>query len=393
MSQYQLQIVPSELVRSNSPGFFDYRGIIHVQSSLSNGRGNLAEIVTSAQNSKVDFLILTDLNVFPRPTDWERYYGHLLLLIGGKYSYSDSRLLVVDSLERIESDSLAQLQAQMTDRLYNKSPNKDLFISLAHPKKPRFEWKGEVPEGVDAIEIINLRLVWQRAWVKSPVSFLWSVLLYPFHSELALVRLFSHPSDEVDLWGAISEKRHVVALAGTEATSQMQLGDSRHLSFPSYETLFSLVSNHVLLTSELTGQLESDRRKIISALSRGQFYMSLDVLGDPKGFVTYMRDKQQQYAMGADIKLSQSLELHIKLSQKPASNFEVIVFRNREKFLISNSVETRVPINSPGAYRVVVRVIPTLPLPDGRKWFPWIYSNFFFVSDPSSKGSDKGFRK
>jgi hypothetical protein len=36
-------------------------------------------------------------------------------------------------------------------------------------------------------------------------------------------------------------------------------------------------------------------------------------------------------------------------------------------------------ITTPGVYRLEVRVIPLLPLPDAKKWIGWIYTNPFFV--------------
>jgi hypothetical protein len=58
--------------------------------------------------------------------------------------------------------------------------------------------------------------------------------------------------------------------------------------------------------------------------------------------------------------------------------------------MTSNSQVTQYYLNSPGVYRVLVRVIPTLPLPDGKKWIPWIYTNMFYVEGKSESKVSAG---
>jgi hypothetical protein len=76
----------------------------------------------------------------------------------------------------------------------------------------------------------------------------------------------------------------------------------------------------------------------------------------------------------------------VTLPQKPKVPFDTIIIKQGEKMMTSNSQVTHFYINSPGVYRVMVRVIPTLPLPDGKKWIPWIYTNPFYVKSPEKVG-------
>jgi hypothetical protein len=162
------------------------------------------------------------------------------------------------------------------------------------------------------------------------------------------------------------------------------------VAFPSYTTLFGLVTNHVLLNSELTGQASSDRAKIMAALRQGQFYMSLDTLANPKGFNSFMTTKNGHViSMGSDVEMEDSLELTVDLPHTPTVPFEIIIYRNGERILSASSRTTKLPIRSPGVYRVAVRVNPTLPLPDGRKWIPWIFTNPFYVKGAAAASNKR----
>jgi hypothetical protein len=67
LAQYNVAILSEDLVAENPRGFLDYRGITNVQS------GELNEVIASAQSAGLDFLSITDLNVFDRQTSLAGY--------------------------------------------------------------------------------------------------------------------------------------------------------------------------------------------------------------------------------------------------------------------------------------------------------------------------------
>jgi hypothetical protein len=104
-------------------------------------------------------------------------------------------------------------------------------------------------------------------------------------------------------------------------------------------------------------------------------------LGNPKGFNALLRGPGgQAHEMGAELPYAEGMKLEVTLPRKPDVPFDVIIYRGGERLMTSNSQITQYYLTGPGVYRVMVRVIPTLPLPDGKKWIPWIYSNPFYVS-------------
>jgi hypothetical protein len=390
LANYDVRILPEELVAEAPHGFFDYKGVTNVHTRLSTGSGDIPTVIQAAQDSGLDFLSITDLNLFDKPSSLAGYHGSLLVMMDGEYSYLNSRLLNIGARSMRHLQGLGRSQVLFADLLSQsaRDPESGLLI-LAHPMRGRYKWTGEYPPGLDGVEVINLKNVWQDAWESQKPSFLFSLFVFPFNEKLALLRLFRGPEDEVRLWDDLSRKRPTVGLAGADADSKMAVGGS-FLRFPSYETLFSLVRNHVLLRSELTGNAAGDVEKLARALRRGQFYMSLDILGNPKGFNAVIRDKGGvTYPMGSRLTLNEGQALEVTLPQKPGVPFDTIIYRDGERMMTSNSQVTEYYLNTPGVYRVMVRVIPTLPLPDGKKWIPWIYTNAFYVAPPSSRGSGK----
>lgn len=379
INQYDMSVIPKSLKAENPEGFYDYKGVINVHSSASIGSSNAKFILDSAKNAGLDFIIMTDLNTY-EPTVAGNYYNNLLVLDGRKYSYLDSRLITVPLREESMGSNLGEVQVKMADLLsQTTTSNKDGLLYLAHPFKTGFSWNSEIPEGMDGAEAINLKTLSLKAWQRSKLSTIWSLIIYPFNSRLALTRLFEEPNEEWGLIDKIAKTRSFHAYSGAEASARALPFGNYWIRFPSYQRLFEITNNHVLLKSELTGNFQSDKLKIFNALKNGHFYISMDILGDPTGFSATMEDHSKTYMMGSVIPFSKHTVLKVKLPAKPKHFFEILILKDGEKFKIFNDDQIIMPIEKPGNYRVQVRVSPLWPIPDGKRWLTWVYSNTFYV--------------
>lgn len=380
LSQYEI-VTPSDSLELHNPeGYFDYAGVTHVHSQASLGSGSYEEVIAGAQESGLDFLIFTDLNHFEPPKEIEGYHGNLLAFLGNKYSYLDSRFLFFSSSYDDPPKNSGESDLFLADALSQKRPeDKRGILVLAHPLLEKFAWNRPIPESLDGIEIINLQSVWEKASQKNPISFFWSFLIFPFNPSYALIRLFVSPQEEINLWDSVGKNRKLVGFAGNDTRAKAVPLRSLQIKFPSYKTSFDFLRNHVLLDSELTGMFEEDQEKIIEALKNGSFYMSLDFLAPPKGFLVEMRKDQIHFPMGSEIKWKSGLELYVKLPKSQIGEVEIALFRDGEHLLSTQQLELKKDIDRPGVYRIVVMALPMFPIPDGRKWMPWIYSNPFFV--------------
>ncbi len=369
------------MIAQNPPGFYDYRGVLNVHSTDSTGSEPTNEIILSAKKAGLDFLIFTELNNFEKKNRSASYSEQLLVSFDSEYSYRNSRVLHLLGQQETSLTDAGQAQMILSDILNKgeKGPNSGFYI-IAHPLKPRYTWQGDIPAGILGLEVINLKVIWQKAWLEKKFSFFWTLFSYLFNERLALMRLFESPDKEIQLWDEQNKLRPVYGFTGADAESKIRVSKNLFLQFPSYETLLSIASNHVLLKSELTGNAKDDHKKIHDAFTKGHFYFSIDTLANPKGFnVTVENSRGEMFPMGSEIALAKDLEMVVRLPQKPRVPFDVTLYRNGERVFTSNSLETRWVIHEDGVYRVNVRVIPTFPLPDGKKWIPWIYSNPFYI--------------
>jgi len=380
LSWFTPAVYESELETVNPPGYYDYRGVTHVHTLRSTGSGTPGEVIEAAKEAGLDFIVLTDLNDFSDVPQTESYDGRLLVMVAGEYSYLDSHLLYYDAPTDRNISGIGQAQIIFNDLLSQEKRSKDDgFLVLAHPFKTRYQWSGTLPVGLDGVEVINLMALWEKSWLNHKLSTIWSVLVYPFNPKLALYRLYEDPREEIEFWEKLARNKPTIGLVGTDATAKAITFTNQYFKIPTYQQMFELASNHVLLPSELTGNWSSDRKKIMSALRTGQFYLAVDELADPKGFYAEVTKGERRFLMGSTFHLSEGLKLNVHLPRKPKVPFEVVVIKDGQRFMTSNSQSTTMNIHTPGIYRIVVRVIPTFPLPDGRRWMSWIYTNPFYV--------------
>lgn len=366
--------------------FFDYSGAINVKTNLSSGSGNYTKVIAAANLQKLDFVVFTDLNNFTPDLSLQGYSNNVISIIGGEYSYLDSRILNFDMHTTEHLKGPGRSQTIFADLLSQQNSNRpEGMLVLAHPLKPGFQLNGAIPEGLDAIEILNLKDVWQRAWLTSKLSFFWNIIVYPFNSKLTFLRMLTNYGDrEIAYWDQANSKHKVVGFFGSSAEANARISSKKYIRFPSYETLFSIVRNHVLLRSELVGNAASDIDKITAALRSGQFYMSIDILDSPIGFSGYIKDPNNNISLfGAELPYTEGLDFVVSLPDRPLLKFEVHLYKDGDRILISNSLETVYRIPGPGAYRAVVRVKVPFPFPEKSRWLNWIVTNPIFIENPT----------
>lgn len=378
LSWYQFKIRATGGELSSSP-YYDYRGITNVHSNASTGSASYSEILKSAKNLKYDFIIFTEVGIPSRPFFVEGVFQDIIVLAGGMYPYFDSRLLFYGGTPDEPPAGQSQTQVFFADLLSRQHSLDEGLVVLAHPFYGRFSWKGDYPPGLDGVEVLNLKSVLEKSWKENKLRVISSLFIYMFNPNLAFLNIFSNPTDELVLWDRLNKNHHVAGYAGNDTNAKIPLGDDRFIKFPSYETSFNLVSNHILTQTELTGDFKNDKNKILTALKNGQFYFSLDLLGNPNGFYTEIQDGKRVFPLGSTIKLGQKTKLFISLPHDLRTPFQINVLRDGESFYTSTAKETTLNITTPGNYRIEVRINPQVPLWGVNKWIPWIYTNNFFV--------------
>ncbi len=380
ISQSNVSVVSTNLKKSPESEFYDYRGITNVRTSRSNGSYGPIEVARAAKRAGLDFIFLTDFGKNADSENISGYFDDVLVSDEIEDSFLDSRLLLYNMNHSSNDFESYSGHLYLTD-LLSKSPNekKDTLIVLASPFRRGQNWTGDYPPGLDGIEFLNPKVISEKAWDRSKLSVIWSLFIYPFNPRYAFLRLFREPEDELKLFDRLSIERPTLAFTGADASARAIPFANTFLKFPSYQSSFEISQLHVLLKSELTGNFMKDRAKIFAALKSGNFYSSLDILGDPTGFQSLVEDDRRNYLMGEKIKLSKTTRLTVTLPQEPKYFFEIVVFKNGERYAASNEKDLRLNLKEPGVYRVTVRVSPLLPFPEGKRWFTWIYTNNYYL--------------
>ena len=320
IAQKDFRTIPENLTKGLPHNYFDYKGVTNVHTNLSTGSYSPNIVITAAKNANLDFIFLTDANTLEFSEGLEGYSGNLMVMTAGEFNFLDARVHLY-SKKNMELSDLTDAQIKITDLLsQDVQDQKDAFVVLTNTSRASYNWTGEFPTGLSGLEILNPKSISKNAWDYSKASVLWSLLVYPFNPRYAFLRLFREPTEEVALWDQLNMDKKTVGFSGVDANAKSIPFVGYNMNFPSYQRTFEIMSNHVILKSELTGNYQKDREKILQALQAGQFYYSFDLLGDPTGFLVTVEDGEKIHLMGSKIKHNRGLKMKALLPATPKAS-------------------------------------------------------------------------
>ncbi len=368
ISQFEFDFIQNKKPTENVNLFYDYKVGLGVFTQLSIGSGQLLSIAEEAKRARLNYVFISDINAYySLPVD-----------------QNISGIGILNAIKE-KSNTKNQFVYKLNQKDFSTSEGKTLstdastLIISTNPISQSYNLNELIEQSIDGVEVVNFKKIVQNSWLNSKLSTIWSILYYSFNPRLALIRLFHEPNDEIKIFDQLSQKKRVVFFMGAEATAKAIPFADWLVKIPSYESSFSIASQHLLLTSELSGDLELDKIKITQALKNGNSYVGFDALGDTNGFEIYMTQLKQKYFNSDQIHWGKKLKIFYKLPAEPSVFYEVILFKNGVRFDHLNTFTGEFIIPEPGVYRVQVRLSPRLPLPDAIKWITWIYSNNFYV--------------
>jgi hypothetical protein len=369
-SNINLEIVEKNKAISleSNKDFYDYSGVINVHSKKSSGSSSIQDIIQSANEVGLDFIIFNEEMPLGRKEPPAINYGGLSVFYGFELPYKNTSILFTDRLNSRTFTSNSEIQIFLSDYFENGG---DELVVLAHPSRPGFQWNDEVPQEISGIEVLNLREVWRSAWRDRKFLFLRTLLFYPFNPSLFFLNIYSDRASSIEQWDAWNSKAHVNGYVGSDVNSKLRLG-RKYINFPGYKTVFSMAKNHVVLKEELTSAQKD--KLILEALNKGNSYFSLDIFGNPAGFAFYAKNKDSSLElMGSEVELEKVETLKVNL---PSTKIKVktVLFKDsriiKKKF---GSLDYQ-PVE-PGVYRVELHVAPRFPIFREQKWIPWVFSN------------------
>lgn len=341
----------------------EYVGVAHVHSLFSDGTGEIPEIAKYADESELDFLLMTDHNTLRGLQEgYEKWYGNTLCLVGCEINDKENRnhylAFGIDEAysTRLSAKEYVKKVKEAGGIGFIAHPHEKRNHMEEHPPYPWVDWS---INDFNGIEIWNHMSEWMENLTEQNR---YNSFLHPLRSIIA------PPSETLKLWDELNLKRKVVGIGGADAHAHKQnlFGFFEVEIFP-YKVLFKSIHNHILLPEVLIKgngkhKLIKAKQAIYEALAFGRSFIANDYHASSKGFQFYAKSGKKKYFMGDTIDLSEKVTLYVT---SPNQNAEIKLIHNGKAIANFQSDKAEFEVKKSGAYRVEVYYFNKA----------WIYSN------------------
>jgi len=355
------------------------RGLLHVHSRTSDGRGTLDEIAAAAARAGLRFVVVTDHGDGSRRPEPPAYRSGVLVIDAVEISTRGGHYVAL-GLPRTPFP-LGGDPSDVVDDVRRFGG----FGVAAHPDSPKSELQwADWSAPIDGLELINPDTSWRvhaftgRAW--SRWLLLKTLLAYPVRPVESVAQLLTESAQLRTRWMSLAAEREVVALAGADAHAKLAIrdtepGDNRFsVPIPSYESSFDSLSVHVTPATPFSGEADRDAAGLIDALRRGRLYLAVDGWATPPSFTFTATAAGVSASHGETLVSPGPLTLHVR-SNAPAG-YETVVWRGDEAVTRRSESAFDVEVGSgPGVYWVEV----LRPNSDGMP--AWVTSNPIYVRE------------
>ena len=353
---------------------YEYVGNLHNHTPYSDGILYHKDIAKAAAQSNLDFLIVTDHNVWV--TGVEGYYrfkdGKETLMLSGEEIHDiernpeGSHLLVYDT--NTELRSLSQNPQQLIDKVAQLAG----LSFLAHPferaapivEDAVYSWRDWHVTGYTGLEIWNY-----MSEFKSLVTSRLAAIFYAFYPDLGIIGPFL---ETINKWDALLSDGHRVVVTGNaDAHGQTySMGPTSRCIFP-YEFLYNAVNTHLVSRQKFTGNKSIDKAIVYSALRNGNCFVGYETPHPTKGFRFSAFNQSSTCIMGEEISIRNRF---IELSANAPAQCNMQIVCNGETIAESrNQTEIHSMVSEPGTYRVQATI------KHKSRERSWIFSNPIYV--------------
>jgi hypothetical protein len=353
---------------------YEAAGNMHMHTPYSDGAGYHAEIAQAAIRAGLDFVIVTDHNVWVDgipPYHTSEDGKKRVLVITGEEIHDQNlqpqsnHLLVYNA--RRELAALAHDPQCLLDAV-NAAGG---LAFLAHPfdsasKLIHYDpihWRRWEVNGFAGLEIWN--------YMSEFVSLLTSIpaaLKYASHPELGIK---GPPEATLRKWDELLKTgQRVVGIGNSDAHANTYKKFGRTATVFPYEHCFRAVNTHLLLPEALNGDYEHDCALIFNALRSGNCFVGYDAPGPTRGFRFSAQGDKTAAIMGEEIAAGAGVTLQVSLPGRAeirmVGNGKVVAHTDGGTHLTHITSE-------PGAYRVEAYV----RFKKQRRG--WIFSNPIYI--------------
>ena len=326
---------------------YEYVGNLHVHTSYSDGKALHAQIARAAEDARLDFVIVTDHNVWV--DGLETYYGKVLLLVGEEV-HDVRRRPQANHLLIYGAEAEMILQAQDPQALIDEVSQHGGFCYLAHPYEyaGRFGGEDAIPwvdwdiTGYVGIELWNYMSEFKALASRNVVAAIYTA----FFSERGIRGPFKDMLRHWDYLLSLGKRVPVIGNADAHGTSY-SMGPLQRVLFP-YEYLFRCINTHILVERPFNGFLEHDKTLVYDALRAGRTWVGYDLLGPTAGFEFLARSGSNQALIGGELVRTGATIFEVRTPQEA----EIRLLFNGQVLARTKGTYLKHTTAEPGAYRV-----------------------------------------
>jgi hypothetical protein len=366
------EINARRVVTPSDNAYTDYKGVIHVHSSLGgHSYGNFVDIIDAARRNGLNFVVMTEHTSPLMDTSamtLNGVHGGVLFINGNEINTAahDRMLLVPGSADAATANTIG------TEEVLAQQNSRGGLSFIAYPN----EFQSWALNDFNGLEVYNLYTNSKKInYFVTLFDGLWSYWSYP---DLMFARFYERPNYDLERWDELirTKGRRYVAIAGNDAHANVgfRFGDLTGkeligLHLDPYERSFSLVRNHVLIEKEKP----LDSETLLAALAGGHCYIAFDIFGDSTGFSFTAENSQGRKLMGDEIPLLDGVRLIVATPV----NARVLLLKDGKVARDEDGTPGKeFRVTETGAYRVEVYLTQLGSLIKDK---PWIISNPIYV--------------
>jgi hypothetical protein len=359
------------------------RGAIHVHTRRSDGSGSPEEVAIAAANAGLKFVVLTDHGDGTRTPVLPVYHRGVLIVDAVEISAEDGHVLALGLAK-----TPYPLGGDARDIVEDVARLGGMSIA-AHPgsAKPELRWT-EWASPFDGLEWLNgdsesRDEPWQ-AWARA-------LFTYPIRPSESLATMLDRPDAVLRRWDALTARRRVVGVAGSDAHARLDVtedGGNRRpatIRIPGYESMFRAFS--VTATElRLSGDAAADASLLLGAIRQGRIYSTIDGLAGPAA-VSFFAVRGGSRWMAGDFVPPGGGDIELRVDGNIPSAARVILMKNGAVAATASGQPFRKTVP---AAEAVYRVEIQLPRAPGNPPIPWVVTNPIYVRAQDESAMPRG---
>lgn len=359
-------------------GHYDYAGLIHGHSGYSgDAYGSYDDLSKAAAAQGLSFVVLTEHNNLDATRDGVEGWRNGVLMLSGVESTRPEGYLLAIGTETYRTSRMDD-----TGHFLSEAASQNGLVLLAHPTRPKWQWRGAIDERMAGMEILDLADAFYAARLLDKLEL---ILVYPFKREAAFLDLYDTPDETLKRWDAITATRRFVGTYGPDFHQSIQISRSLRVHLPPAGDLMHFARNHVVMPAPFSGEAAPDTASLLGAIRDGHLYVSVDLIGDATGFMFSATRGAAQAWMGDELAGEGATRFQVDLPKSAGDLHPTVrILRNGEEVNRQSWMGEPIVFSAAdaGTYRVEVRTrVPEFF--GGTREIVWIYSNPIYVSAAS----------